>query len=154
MMMVLGLFVFALKTIPYQELQLQRQWRHASNGRVNARPVLQFVGPDTDTIMLNGTLMPAITGGNLSMLTLEQMAETGKAWPLIEGSGTIYGMFVIESISQTKRELFSDGAAQQIEFTITLKRVDESLNNMLGDLSGQLTQLKDSAISMAGGLLS
>ena len=63
-------------------------------------------------------------------------------------------MFVIESISQTKRELFSDGAARQIEFTITLKRVDESLNNMLGDLSGQLTQLKDSAISMAGGLLS
>lgn len=154
MMMVLGLFVFTLKTVPYQELQLQRQWRHASNSRVNARPVLQFVGPDTDTITLNGTLMPAITGGRLSMLTLDQMAETGKAWPLIEGSGTIYGMFIIESISQTKREFFSDGAARQIEFTITLKRVDESLTEMMGDLSGQLTQLKDSAISMAGGLLS
>jgi phage protein U len=38
------------------------------------------------------------------LLALEQMAELGKAWPLIEGSGTIYGMFVIESLSQTKTE--------------------------------------------------
>ncbi|EOC1089969.1 phage tail protein [Cronobacter sakazakii] len=154
MMMTLGFFVFMLKTVPYQELQLQRQWRHASNSRVNARPVLQFVGPDTDTITLNGTLMPAITGGRVSMMALDQMAETGKAWPLIEGDGNIYGMFVIESINQTKKEFFRDGAPRVIEFTITLKRVDESLTEMLGDLSGQLTQLKDSAISMAGGVLS
>ncbi|MDI8799922.1 phage tail protein, partial [Salmonella enterica subsp. enterica serovar Montevideo] len=39
----------------------------------------------------------------------EQMAELGKAWPLIEGSGTIYGMFVIESLSQTKTEFFASG---------------------------------------------
>ncbi len=34
MMMVLGLYVFMLRTVPYQELQYQRSWRHASNSRV------------------------------------------------------------------------------------------------------------------------
>lgn len=154
MMMTLGMFVFTLKTVPYQELQQQKEWRHASNNRVGKRPSLQFVGPDTDTITLSGVLMPAITGGSLSMLALETMAETGKGWPLIEGSGTIYGMYVISSMSRTKSEFFSDGAPRKVEFTITLKRVDESLSEMLGDLSGQMIQLKDTAIKAAGGLLS
>lgn len=35
MMMVLGLYVFMLRTVPYQELQYQRSWRHAANSRVS-----------------------------------------------------------------------------------------------------------------------
>lgn len=154
MMMTLGFFVFMLKTVPYQELQLQQQWRHASNSRVGFRPVLQFLGPDSDTITLSGVLMPFITGSTFSMLTLQTMAETGKGWPLLEGTGMIYGMFVIESISQTKSEFFSDGSPRKIEFTITLKRIDESLTSMLGDMRGQLIELKDSALNEVGGLLS
>lgn len=103
MMMVLGLYVFMLRTVPYQELQYQRSWRHAANSRVNRRPSTQFLGPDNDSLTLSGVLLPEVTGGRLSLLALEQMAELGKAWPLIEGSGTIYGMFVIESLSQTRR---------------------------------------------------
>ncbi|MEH8534103.1 phage tail protein, partial [Klebsiella pneumoniae] len=30
MMMVLGLFVFQLRTVPYQQLQYQRNWRHVT----------------------------------------------------------------------------------------------------------------------------
>lgn len=102
MMMVLGLYVFMLRTVPYQELQYQRSWRHAANSRVNRRPSTQFLGPDNDMLTLSGVLMPEITGGRLSLLALEQMAEQGKAWPLIEGSGTIFGMYVIEGLNQTK----------------------------------------------------
>ncbi|MFZ4214985.1 phage tail protein, partial [Pantoea endophytica] len=91
MMMTLGLFVFMLKTVPYQELQLQRSGRFPSNSRVGVRPALQFLGPDNDTITLSGVLLPEITGGRLSLFALEQIAELGRAWPLIEGSGTIYG---------------------------------------------------------------
>lgn len=93
--------------------------------------------------------------------TLEQMAEQGKAWPLIEGSGTIYGMYVIEGLNQTKTEFFRDGMPRRIEFTLSLKRVDESLSDMFGDLSAQLNNLQDTATSAlsdisktVGGLLS
>ncbi|EDQ6672758.1 hypothetical protein BBN41_004579, partial [Salmonella enterica subsp. enterica serovar Mbandaka] len=50
MMMVLGLYVFMLRTVPYQELQYQRSWRHAANSRVNRRPSTQFLGPDNDSL--------------------------------------------------------------------------------------------------------
>lgn len=147
MMMVLGLYVFMLRTVPYQELQYQRSWRHAANSRVNRRPSTQFLGPDNDMLTLSGVLMPEITGGRLSLLALEQMAEQGKAWPLIEGSGTIYGMYVIEGLNQTKTEFFRDGMPRRIEFTLSLKRVDESLSDMFGDLSAQLNNLQDTATS-------
>lgn len=150
MMMTLGLFVFMLETVPYQELQLQRSWRFPSNNRVGFRPSLQFTGPDTDTLTLSGVLLPELTGGRLSLYALEQIAELGRAWPLIEGSGTIYGMFVIESLSQTKAEFFSNGACRRIEFTLTLKRADESLGEMFGSLSGQLDAMKSAAAGVAG----
>ncbi|MGL5343228.1 MAG: phage tail protein [Plesiomonas sp.] len=141
MMLSLGLFVFMLKTVPYQELQLQKAWRHPTNGRIGLRPSSQFLGPDNDTITLTGTLFPVLTGGRFSMLTLEQMADTGKAWSLLDGAGTIYGMFLIESISQTKKVFFRDGSARQIEFTIVLKQADASLSDMYGNLTEQLTQI-------------
>lgn len=152
MMMVLGLYVFMLRTVPYQELQYQRNWRHSVNSRVNRRPSTQFLGPDNDSLTLSGVLLPEVTGGRLSLLALEQMAELGKAWPLIEGSGTIYGMFVIEGLSQTKAEFFRDGMPRRIEFTLTLKRVDESLTDMFGNLSDQLSNLQDSATSVIGNI--
>lgn len=109
------------------------------------RPSTQFLGPENDTLTLSGTLIPELTGGRLSLFALEQMAELGKAWPLIEGSGTIFGMFVIESLSQTRSEFFRDGACKRIEFTLTLKRVDESLGEMFGSLSEQLASMQSAA---------
>ncbi|HFI6465814.1 TPA: phage tail protein [Escherichia coli] len=128
MMMVLGLYVFMLRTVPYQELQYQRSWRHAANSRVNRRPSTQFLGPDNDMLTLSGVLMPEITGGRLSLLALEQMAEQGKAWPLIEGSGTIYGMYVIEGLNQTKTEFFRDLSAQ-------LNNLQDTATSALSDIS-------------------
>lgn len=113
MMMVLGLFVFQLRTVPYQQLQYQRSWRHVTNSRVNRRPTTQFLALDNDQLTLSGVLMPEVTGGRLLLLALELMAEQGKAWPLIEGGGTIYGMYVIESLSQTKTEFFASGEARK-----------------------------------------
>ncbi|MGT6381228.1 phage tail protein, partial [Escherichia coli] len=97
---------------------------------------------------------------SLSPPTICNSAQ-GKAWPLIEGSGTIYGMYVIEGLNQTKTEFFRDGMPRRIEFTLSLKRVDESLSDMFGDLSAQLNNLQDTATSAlsdisktVGGLLS
>ncbi|CAK8738163.1 hypothetical protein SODG_001962 [Sodalis praecaptivus] len=154
MMMALGMFVFMLHTVPYQEFQHQIAWRHPSNSRIGRRPQSQFLGPDEETVTLSGVLLPEITGGRVSLMALQKMAETGKAWSLIEGNGAIHGMFVIESMSRTKSVFFSDGTARRIEFTLTLKRTDENLKEMFGDLSQQLNDLSGALSDTLGGLLS
>lgn len=150
MMLTLGLFVFMRQTLPYQSMNRNAEYRWPSNGRVGLRPATQFLGMDEEKITLSGVLLPEITGGRWSLLTLQLMAEQGRAWPLIEGTGTIYGMFVIESISETHSEFFADGSPRRTEFTLNLKRVDESLSAMFGDLRQQAGELYDKAGKMAG----
>ncbi|MCI4419667.1 phage late control D family protein [Klebsiella variicola] len=133
--MVLGLFVFQLRTVPYQQLQYQRNWRHVTNNRVNRRPTTQFLGPDNDQLTLSGVLMPEVTGGRLSLLALELMAEQGEGLAADRGGGTIYGMYVIENLSQTKTEFFASGEARKIEFSLGLKRVDESLAEVVKEIA-------------------
>ncbi|AJI81204.1 phage protein U [Yersinia enterocolitica] len=141
MMLSLGLFVFMRQTTPYQNMNRNIDYRWPTNNRIGLRPAAQFLGVDSEKITLSGVLLPELTGGKLSLLALELMAAQGKAWPLIEGNGTIYGMFVIESLSQTGTLFFADGSARRIEFTLKLLRVDESLTAMFGDLQQQADQL-------------
>jgi len=63
---------------------------------------------------------------------LRYMAESGSAWPMIEGTGRILGVWVIESISETRTIFFRDGAARRIEFTLSLKRIDNDRTDILG----------------------
>lgn len=141
MMLTLGLFVFQLDTLPYQSFQRQVSWRHPTNSRVGTSPASQFVGRDNDKVSLDGVLLPELTGGTVSLALLEAMADQGKAWPLIEGTGMIYGMFVVESLNTTRTVFFKDGAARKIDFTLALKRVDESRVDMIGRIGTDLRSL-------------
>src|SRR5690554_4533270 len=99
-MMTLGMFVFELRSLPYQQLQRQSQWRHSSQNRVGQRPAYQFIGPGDDTITLSGTLLPELTGGRMTLDDVRIMADEGKAYPLIEGSGRVYGYWVITNVQE------------------------------------------------------
>ncbi|MDL4863413.1 phage tail protein [Halomonas elongata] len=125
MMMAFGLFIFGLSTAAYQELQRQTEWRHQGKARVGRRPARQFLGPGDDKVTLTGTLLPQLTGGQQSLDQLRKMAGQGAAWPLIEGTGTYYGLYVIESLNERKSVFMRDGIAQQIEFDLSLQHVDD-----------------------------
>ncbi len=142
MMMALGMFVFSLETLAYQEFQRQTEWRHGSTPRIGTNPARQYLGRGDDSITLPGVLLPALAGTQLSLDTLRTMADTGKAWPLVEGTGKIYGTWIIESLSETRTLFFRDGQARRIEFTLTLKRIDDGRVDLLG-----------SAISAGGNIL-
>lgn len=135
MMLALGMFVFSLSTLAYQELQRQTEWRHPSSSRVGAAPARQFIGRGDDSITLPGIIFPELAGTTLSLDTLRLMANTGKAWPMIEGTGRIYGLWVIESLSETKTVFFRDGTARRIEFTLSLKRIDDDQLDLIGAAS-------------------
>jgi len=132
MMMALGMFIFSLETLAYQEFQRQTEWRHGSTSRIGTNPARQYLGRGDDSITLPGVLLPALAGTVLSLDALRYMADTGKAWPLVEGTGRIYGAWVIESLSETRTLFFSDGAARRIEFTIKLTRIDDGRVDLLG----------------------
>lgn len=138
MMMALGMFVFSLETLAYQEFQRQTEWRHGSTSRIGTNPARQYLGRGDDSITLPGVLLPALAGSPLSLDTLRMMADTGKAWPLVQGDGRIYGLWVIESLSETRTLFFRDGAARRIEFNLVLKRIDDGRVDLLGSVTGSI----------------
>lgn len=135
MMMILGMFPFALQTTPYQTSNQSNTWRHVKNDRVGKSPRYQYIGPDEEPITLSGTLYPEISGGDVSLAILETMAYTGRAWPLIEGTGKIYGMYVIDGLTQNRTEFFQDGKARKIDFTLSLKKVSEDIREKLAEIT-------------------
>jgi len=126
MMMSLGQFVFSLTTLAYQDLQRQTSWRHAANSRVGARPARQFLGPGDDTITLAGMVAMEFSNGTASLDEIRTMADTGKAWPLVDGAGYVYGQWVIEGLNTTNTLFLANGVPRRVEFQISLTRVDDN----------------------------
>ncbi|WP_207003911.1 phage tail protein [Trinickia mobilis] len=127
MMMSLDQFVFSLATVPYQELQRQRNWKHRTSSRVGARDASQFTGAGEDTITLNGMIAPEAIGSIASLDELAKMGDAGDAYVLVDGIGNVYGAFVIESLNETASYHTKEGIPRKIEFNLALKRVDDSV---------------------------
>ena len=125
MMMSLGQFVFSLGTAAYQDLQRQTQWRHPSSSRVGVRPARQYAGQGDDSITLQGLIAPEVSGKIESLDTLREMGDAGSAWPLVEGTGRIYGQYVIEGLTEGQTLHFPDGAPRRIDFSLSLQRIDD-----------------------------
>lgn len=141
MMMILGMFVFSLPTLAYHELQRQTEWKHASTARVGMRDAHQYVGPGDDTITLSGWVAPELTGSLYSLDALRMMADTGKSWILIQGTGRILGTFRITSMTEGRTILTGSGDARRVEFSIALKRDDDGVLSMIG--LGDIGDLKN-----------
>lgn len=139
MMMILGEFIFSLKTASYEQLQRKTAWRHASNARVGEMPASQFIGRGDDTITLNGSIVPEF-GSQLSISALRIMGDTGMAFPLIGGTGKIYGLYRIDDLQETQTYHFKDGTPRKIDFTINLTQTMRS-GTLIGNAIGQMVGL-------------
>lgn len=126
MLMALGQFVFGLQTVAFNSLQRQTAWRHAQTSRVGARAASQFVGPGEDTITLPGVILPEF-GTRMSLDELHTLADAGQPLALVDGEGRVYGQWVITEKSETASHFSRTGEPLRIEFSLTLRRVDDNV---------------------------
>ncbi|WP_103730661.1 phage tail protein [Novosphingobium sp. HII-3] len=124
-LMALGMFLFEIGTLPFDELQHKTDWRHARAPRIGARDATQFVGPGDETISLSGAVYTELSDGIVSLADLRAMADQGEAWPLVSGNGRVYGNFVITAIDERHAYLMADGSPRRIDFGIDLLGVDD-----------------------------
>lgn len=125
MLLSLGMFAFSIDDALFDQLRRRRTWRHPSGDRVGARPSSQFAGPGDDLITLAGLLAPGQIGRADALEDLAAMADTGEAYPLVDGEGYVYGAFVIEGLDESKKFFGVTGQARSNDFTLDLKRVDD-----------------------------
>ncbi|MFC2994853.1 phage tail protein [Acinetobacter sichuanensis] len=140
MMMIFGMFVFSIPTATYQSLQRSTSWNHANNSRFGTSPAYQYTGKGEDSITLDGSIVPEF-GSQLSLTALRLMGDTGKSFPLIGGSGKIYGMWVLESVDETQTYFFKNGKPRLVEFSLKLTKTQTAgvlVGNVLGNIVGNI----------------
>lgn len=130
----LGYFVFHTATIPFQQFGRSQSWHHPNQAIVGGSlPPSQYTGKDPDEITIKAELRPEVSGGDLDIEVLREMADTGQPWPLILGSGRLLGSFVITKIQDDQEQLMFNGKARSISFSMTLKKVAEHARSIEGD---------------------
>lgn len=125
MLMSLGQFVWGIHTLAYQQLQRQTSWRYASNNRIGKRAASQFLGPGEDKITLAGWLSPELAGDSTSLDALREMADKGEPYVLVSGTGEVFGLWEIHSITETDTLFYPNGTPRRIEFSLSISRVDD-----------------------------
>ena len=134
----LGFFVFHTATIPYHGIDRSQSWRHPHKSIVgnDSPPPSQYTGKEPDTITIQAELRPEVTGGDMSINLLRSMADGGKPWPLILGTGQLLGSYVITEIQDKQSQLMYDGKARAISFSMSLKKVADHAVRLEGEALG------------------
>ena len=125
MMMILGVYRFAIKSSAYQTLKRQSEYKWQEINRIGSNPTLQFTGFGVETIDLEGVIYPHFNGGLKQITLMRAQAGLGKPLFLISGNGFAFGRWCISKISENQSNFLKDGSPRKIEFSITLKRYGE-----------------------------
>ena len=81
-----------------------------------------FRSPGEDKITLSGACVPEAGNSASALLTLRDMGDTGEAFPLIDGTGFVYGNYKIENLDLRKKAFIDNGLPRMTDFAIDLVR--------------------------------
>lgn len=137
-MLMLGTFQFSLNVAVFQEMQRRTEYKWPTQDRFGQRQARQFTGVGEDTITLPGVIYPEYKGSTSAMKNLRALAEMGQPNILLDGTGQIYGRWVVTNVEETRSIFAFFTQPKKIEFTVTLSYFDGSPDSILPNLSGTL----------------
>jgi len=135
-MMMLGPFMFAMDTAAYQRFHRNTEFRWANQARIGRRPALQYIGPGSESIELDGVIFPDFAGGASQVLAMRELAGLGKPMILVDGVGLVYDEWAIQRVEESKAVFHGNGSARRIEFRIELQRYGKDQPTGLAALLG------------------
>lgn len=120
-MMSLGSFQFAIDTAAFQELSRDVEYRWQEQELVGTYDALQYTGAK-ESITLAGTILPHWRGGRFQVQALRDLAGRAQPLMLIDGTGRVWGQYVIRKVSESQSTFASRGVPLRQGFTIELTR--------------------------------
>ncbi len=119
-MMGLGDYRFSLSSAAYNELSRTHNYRWQSHDRIGRSPSQQFVGAGSQTLDLSGTIYPHYKGGLEQINQMRTMAGKGQPLILVDGTGQIWGKFVITRVEEKQSNFIKNGQPLRQNFRLSL----------------------------------
>lgn len=105
----LGDFGFSVDAATPRTLNRTNEYRWPSQDRIGREPALQFVGPGSDKIVIEGIQFTTWRGGLGQVDSMRSMAGKGKPLMFSDGRGTIFGKYCIARIEETIEDWIPGG---------------------------------------------
>lgn len=123
-LMTLGTIRFSVSEGSYRNLSRDLEMRVARMDRASRQAARQVLGED-ETIEIEGVCYPGQRHAADRVESFRALARTRKAAMLTDGTGAVWGMYVIERVSERGSEFLSNGVAQRQDFRISLGAAGE-----------------------------
>lgn len=122
--MAIGPFMFHSLRFGYNKLGRDLSTRWADIAVVGGLNRLQWTGGDDDTVHIEGVIFPEEFGGLAVLEGVRDAARSGLVLPLVTLAGNVYGMHVIEHVSEDQSFHDRLGLPRKDVFRMGLKRYE------------------------------
>ncbi len=136
-MAIIGTFVFSANDKEFHKMQKSTRYNFARIDKIHTGTEYHAIGGRDETRVLKGRTN-ALQSGSNPMDLLEYMAELKLEYPMFLGTGRYLGLFIIEEINIQEDKIIDNGAAIQVDFTVTLQRTDGGLLSWLKTIGANL----------------
>jgi phage protein U len=120
--MALGPFMFHALRFGYRGMSRDLSTRWADIAVVGGLNRLQWTGGDSDGVQIEGVIFPEEFGGLATLEGVRGAAAAGLVLPLVTLAGNVFGLHVIEQVSEDQSFHDRLGRPRMDVFRIGLKR--------------------------------
>lgn len=120
--MALGPFMFKSLNFGFNGLGRDLNTPWASIATVGGLNRLQWTGGEDDTVVVEGVIFPEEFGGLNTLDRVRAAAQAGLVLPLVTLGGNVYGIYVIEMVSEDQSYHDARGMPRKDVFRLGLKR--------------------------------
>jgi phage protein U len=120
--MALGPFMFESLTFGYDGLQRELDTRWATSQVLGRLDLLQWTGGGGDTVSIQGVQFPEEFGGQFTLEALRGASLAGFVLPLVTLAGNVYGLHVVNSVSEDQSFHDHNGRPRKNVFRISLRQ--------------------------------
>ena len=83
---------------------------------------IQWLGGEADQVKIEGVIFPEEFGGLGSLEGIRSAARDGAVLPLVTLGGNVFGMYVVEGVSENQSFHDAAGRPRRDVYTVSLKR--------------------------------
>jgi phage protein U len=126
--MALGPFMFRAHGFGYTDVsrKLDTTWAEIETaGRLNA---LQWTGPRSETITINGVLFPNEWGGSSTLEGVRLAAKNGIPLMLVSLGGLVFGSHAIQKVDEDRTVHDRLGTPGRNAYAIEVKRIGSGIS--------------------------
>lgn len=131
-LLTLGDYQFSMDTAAHDQLQRSTSYLWKQQQRLGRDAAQQFLGKQSESIKLSGTIYPHFRGGLEQMAELREAANEGEPLGLVDGRGNNLGQWVVKQITESESNYIAEGLPRKIDFSLDL----ESYGEDAGDNGG------------------